>query len=38
VAKSTNGLQHPTVDRDNLFQKFGFTMYIPREELPDSRN
>lgn len=24
VAQSTGGLQHPTVDRDNLVQKFGF--------------
>jgi hypothetical protein len=32
VAESTNGLQHPTVDRDNLYQKFGFTNYVPREE------
>jgi len=24
VAKDTDNLQHPTVDRDNLFQKFGF--------------
>jgi hypothetical protein len=32
VAESTNDLQHPTVDRDNLYQKFGFTNYIPRQE------
>ena len=24
VPKYTNGMQHPTVDRDNIFQKFGF--------------
>jgi len=24
VAKLSGGLQHPTVDRDNLYQKFGF--------------
>ena len=24
VAKASNNLQHPTVDRDNIYQKFGF--------------
>ncbi len=24
VAKASGGLQHPTVDRDNIYQKFGF--------------
>ena len=24
VSKESNGLQHPTVDRDNIYQKFGF--------------
>jgi uncharacterized caspase-like protein len=24
VAKDTEGLQNPTVDRDNIYQKFGF--------------
>ncbi len=24
VARATDGLQHPTVDRDNIYQKFGF--------------
>jgi WD40 repeat protein len=26
VAETTGGIQHPTVDRDNLFQKFGFPL------------
>jgi len=26
VAKATGDLQHPTVDRDNLYQKFGFSV------------
>lgn len=24
VAKASGDLQHPTVDRDNIYQKFGF--------------
>jgi hypothetical protein len=30
VAQSTKDLQHPTVDRDNLFMKFGFPLESPK--------
>jgi hypothetical protein len=26
VAKASGGLQHPTIDRDNIYQKFGFVI------------